>query len=187
MADDVFKPYNKKAPAYARPRVTFFFPTRNVVNRQIYSNATVFDYEPSKSEFQQHFEGRIEENVPAATVNIWELDGEIHPREILRELGDRAELPLAHVYALLAKQPRARAGLLRLDALTVCYVRSSHFGTRYVATGEFSADLAHVSIVACAGNERVPSGWSVGVLEGHPDGERWPHDLAYPAVTVLSF
>ena len=43
VADEVFKPYDRKAPPYARSRVTFFFPMRNVMNREIYPNAPIFD------------------------------------------------------------------------------------------------------------------------------------------------
>ena len=66
VADDVFKSYKEKAPAYARARIAFY------LTRQFEDD--------TKSNFEEHFGGTVEENVPEALLTVWDLEASVAPR-----------------------------------------------------------------------------------------------------------
>jgi len=63
---------------------------------------TIFNVDPT---FKRCLLGKIEEKIPAMTLTVYTLDTICKNSLILAELGDRAETSLAHLWALLEKQP----------------------------------------------------------------------------------
>lgn len=64
-------------------------------------------------DFRRHFLGKVEENVPGATLAIHRLNRNSRNGPIRKELGSkREETALAHFYELIKLQPRGEAGKL---------------------------------------------------------------------------
>jgi len=63
---------------------------------------TIFNVDET---FKHCLLGKIEEKIPAMTLTVYTLDTICKNSLILAELGDRAETSLAHLWALLEKQP----------------------------------------------------------------------------------
>ena len=76
------------------------------------------------NDFRENFLGKVEENIPARTLVVSELQEHSRSQDILALLGDRAETALAHVFELLCDQRNGETGALNADGRgNVVYAR----------------------------------------------------------------
>lgn len=77
--------------------------------------------------FKNHFGDLMEENVPAATIAVSRLEKDSVDRPILNQLGDKAEIKLAHFVTLLKRQSQGEEDdvLLTDGSWNVAYIRDA--------------------------------------------------------------
>ncbi|MFH1769701.1 MAG: hypothetical protein ABH833_03500 [Parcubacteria group bacterium] len=76
--------------------------------------------------FRNYFLEKVEENVPTGEFAIQRLERSVKDDAILRELGDKAEVVLAHFYELIKRQPQGQEGDLLTDGrANIFYVRDA--------------------------------------------------------------
>ena len=69
--------------------------------------------------------GKIEENIPPATLRIHELTQEVRLEKIVAALGERAETKMGQIVGLTCKQPNGEPGALSTKGKNLFFVRSS--------------------------------------------------------------
>ena len=76
--------------------------------------------------FCDNFSNMVEESVPAATIAVSRLEKASVDKTILAQLGDKAEIKLAHFFALLEKQSKGEDGVLLVNGYAnIAYIRDS--------------------------------------------------------------
>src|SRR3989338_911690 len=78
--------------------------------------------------FKAHFLDKVEEGVSDAVVVVHRLERASPDVPILAELGNRAEIQLAHFFALLQKQSKGEDGLLLVNGgyANVAYIKGNN-------------------------------------------------------------
>jgi len=78
------------------------------------------------NDFREQFLGKVEENIPARTLIVTELQEHCRSQDILALLGERAETALAHIFELLCDQRNGETGALNVDGrVNVVYARDT--------------------------------------------------------------
>ena len=76
--------------------------------------------------FKKFFAKKVEEDVPACAIAVHRLERASSDAPILTELGDRAEISLAHLFELIKKQSKGETGQLLVNGYAnVAYVRGT--------------------------------------------------------------
>jgi hypothetical protein len=87
--------------------------------------------------FQHNFLGKVETDVPECTFQKSRLTKGSLDKPILKELGDRATISLAHLWELLKKQPKGEKGsLLTNGYANICYVEDER-GTLWAVDADW--------------------------------------------------
>ena len=111
--------------------------------------------------FKRHFLGKVEENVPAATLAINRLNRSSVDGPIRRELGaEREEIALAHFYELIKNQPRGERGKLPTDGTwIIAYIKDDKGNLWAVRASWYSFDREWSVDAYSVGN---PCEWFAG-------------------------
>jgi len=108
--------------------------------------------------FEQVMLGKVEENIPAATLTAHALTKASLDAPIMVELSNRAETFLAHLWELLRKQPKGESGaLLTNSCANIFYVRETD-GNLCVVSADWGSGGWHVG-ARSVGN---PLRWGAG-------------------------
>ena len=109
--------------------------------------------------FASNFLGKVEDSIPAAELVVHRLERNATDDEIRAELGDRAEIVLAHFYKLLAKQSHGGEGALLVNGWgNIFCVRGAKGNLWTVDAGWHSGDGWFVRADSAA----HPGGWGPG-------------------------
>ena len=77
--------------------------------------------------FDQHFLGKVEENIPDDTLAVHHLKKRSLDAPIRKELGrNREEITLAHFFELLKKQSKGEIGHLLVNDANIAYIRDKN-------------------------------------------------------------
>lgn len=75
-----------------------------------------------RGQFMQD-EGKIEENIPPATLHIYELTQEVLLEKIAATLGEQAEIKMGQIVGLMSQQPKGEPGTLDTEGVNLFFVR----------------------------------------------------------------
>jgi len=115
--------------------------------------------------FKTNFLGKIEENIPAAELNIHGLTKSSLDAPIRAELGaEHEETKLAHLYELLKKQARGEAGNLLVSGYWNVFYMKDVAGNLWAVIARWNA--GHREWYVSARSVTNPSEWDAGSQVG---------------------
>lgn len=110
--------------------------------------------------FKKHFLSKTEENVARAELTSFQLTKDSLDRDILAQLGDTAEISLAHLWYLLSLQPNGEPGFLLTNGYAnIFYIRDAS-GILWAVRADWDAGYGHWGVEAYSVSG--PDGWSAG-------------------------
>lgn len=110
--------------------------------------------------FDRFFLNKVENDIRAGKVVVHELKKASFDKPILDELGDRAEISMAHFFDLLERQKDGGAGVLLANGyVNIAHIRDAE-GNPWAVDACW--DSANRSWLVNAGSVEHPYGWSGG-------------------------
>ena len=100
--------------------------------------------------FNKLFLKKVEENVGDVTIGVHHLEKTSLSIPIMAELGDRAEIQLAHFFKLLKAQSKGQDGLLPTNGYaTIAYIKGSD-GNFWAVLANWHSDHGYWFVDACS-------------------------------------
>ena len=112
--------------------------------------------------FKRLFLDKIGENVPEANLAVSRLEEASLDAPILKELGDRAEVSLAHMFDLLKRQAHGEEGILLTNGYANIFYVHDRNNTLWAVSARW--DSARRDWYVEAHSIKNPNGWSDGHL-----------------------
>jgi hypothetical protein len=103
-------------------------------------NRRLINFSSNNEDFDQEFLDMVEENVEGVNIVIHNLQSDSKITPILTELGERAEIKLAHFFGLLATQLEEEQGKLLVNACISAVIKNNGGDLEFVTARWDSRD-----------------------------------------------